>query len=252
MIQIQLVDRNINIVNAWKKAFEGEPNVEITHGDITDSDADVLVTPTNSRGNMSGGVDAAIKAQYGSHIEARLKQQIVEKYEGKMPVGHAVLISTDLMEPRFVVAAPTMEGESDDLRRTKNTALACAAAFQAIHTVSATLGDDTKVAIPGLGAGTGQVSPETCAELMKIGYVLFRRQRYPNFEEMLKALNQELLETGKPQIAAVAPPVESLVAYPEGFPPVLAQAGKLPSVKVKVAVKSEEKPVPNYSIGTKI
>jgi O-acetyl-ADP-ribose deacetylase (regulator of RNase III) len=255
MIQVHLVDLNPSIVAAWKLAFEGEPHVHITQGSMLDKDVDVWVTPTNSRGNMSGGLDAVIKNHFGPQVENAVKSQIVSNYNGFMPVGRATIVDLTTMtvdqRPRFLVSTPTMEGESDDLRRTKNTALACAAAFQAIYAAIDAAGSDggrwvESVALPGLGAGTGKVSPEMCAELMKVGYTLFRRKRYVSFEEMLDALNAELVEAGKPQIAAVAPPKESTAFLPEGFPPSILD--KVPAAVIEQVSEG----VPEYNIGTPV
>jgi len=113
------------------------------------------------------------------------------------------------------VATPSMVGESDNLERTKNTALACAAAFQALYYAEDKHGAViNSVSIPGLGSGTGRVPPFLCAQLMYIGYTLFRRKRYDSFDEMLTHLNTELENIG--QLGAskagpqpIEPPVQS-------------------------------------------
>jgi hypothetical protein len=51
-IKIYLRDKNINIVNSWKKAFFDDTNVEISCGDIFDLVADAIISPANSFGFM--------------------------------------------------------------------------------------------------------------------------------------------------------------------------------------------------------
>jgi O-acetyl-ADP-ribose deacetylase (regulator of RNase III) len=208
-MKIKIVDLNPNIVAAMAARFKDEHQVEVIHGSITDQvDACVWVTPTNARGNMSGGVDLAIKNWIGQGLENSLKGTIIAQFGGLLPVGRAVVTDVrplnHLARPMFVISTPTMEGESDDLRRTKNAAMAMAAAFQALYSVMDKSDVQIEsVAIPGLGSGTGKMSPETCAELMFVGYTLFRRRRYENFEAMIEELYMELAQTGKPEIAAV-------------------------------------------------
>jgi O-acetyl-ADP-ribose deacetylase (regulator of RNase III) len=198
MTKIKIVDINSAVIAACKGLFspyEGE--VECILGDITDQEVDVWVTPTNSLGNMSGGVDYSIKNKLGLGIQARIKDVIEVMHNGHLPVGKAVIVTTGIQYPKYVVATPSMVGETDNLTRTKNTALACAAAFQAIYQAKDKYGQPIEsIAIPGLGSGTGQVPPMTCAELMLIGFKLFRRKRYTSFSDMVYHLNEELSHIG--------------------------------------------------------
>lgn len=209
MTQIKLVDISASIVEAWKNRFSGEANVECIAGDITEVEADVWVTPTNSKGHMSGGVDLAIRNHLGPEIQVRVQAAINELYEGLLPVGRAVIVAAPTHShetPRWVVATPSMVGESDDLRRTKNTALACAAAFQAIYYASDKHGTEIdSIAIPGLGSGTGKIPSGVCADLMLVGYRLFCRKRYDSFDEMLEHLHEELGEVGLAHVTKAGP-----------------------------------------------
>lgn len=207
MTKILIVDINPAIVEAAKRAFADFPQVECINGSMLEQNVDVWVTPTNSKGNMSGGLDAAIRNHLGEFIQMSVKAEIRNRFSGHLPVGAAICIDTKTRPPRYLVSTPTMEGESDDLRRTKNTAIACAAAFQAIYQAFASanmFGDPIQsVAFPGLGAGTGKVEPEKCASLMLIGYKLFVRKRFSDFNEMLQALNEELIAADMVDVAGV-------------------------------------------------
>jgi O-acetyl-ADP-ribose deacetylase (regulator of RNase III) len=202
---IRIVDLNPSIIDVAKRVFEDVPGVEIYLGDMIHQQVDAWVTPTNSRGIMSGGLDLAIKNYLGYGIQDAVRKEIKEKFGGYLPVGRAVVVhcpSTGGDFPRFLVSTPTMEGENDDLRRTRNTAWACAAAFQAIYELNEKSGEPIKsIAIPGLGAGTGRIDPEICAELLLVGFRLFKRKRYTSFEEMSDALNEELGDIGLHKVA---------------------------------------------------
>ena len=78
-----------------------------------------------------------------------------------------------------------------------NVALACAAAFQAVHIQNARQpGSIRSVGLPGLGANTGKVPVEICADLMWSGYNVFRRRAFVDFAEMRAALEAELGDLG--------------------------------------------------------
>jgi hypothetical protein len=74
-------------------------------------------------------------------------------------------------------------------------ALACAAAFQAIHLQNRSEPDSIRsVALPGLGASTGGVPASTCANLMWTGYHLFADYQFRDFPAMRAALDEQLAE----------------------------------------------------------
>lgn len=218
---IVLVDLNPKVVEAFTEAFKDQTDVQVKCASITDQKTDAWVTPTNSKGNMSGGVDAAIKNNLGVYIENSLKTQISSIFGGSFPVGRAINVRTNsVTNPKFVIATPTMVGESDDVSRTKNAALACAAVFQAIYSLRDLVGTVNSIAIPGLGSGTGKMSPEKCAKLMFAGYLLFKGQRYSTFEDMEKALyalleKMNVLTPEKPSVKttlAEEPSIVDLIA----------------------------------------
>ncbi|MGL5095846.1 MAG: macro domain-containing protein, partial [Planctomycetia bacterium] len=193
MVRVRLVDVNPKMIAAWRATFEEESEVEIVHGSMLEQEAGAWVSPTNSMGNMDGGLDAKIKGFFGPKIETRLKQEIARRYQGLLPIGHAVATRTGEKTPAFVISTPTMTGSSEDISATMNVALACAAAFQAVHMQNRLEpGSIESIALPGLGANTGRVPVEICADLMWTGYSLFRRREFDDFAAMKEALEQEL------------------------------------------------------------
>lgn len=193
VLRVILVDVNRSVVDAWRSAFADVSEVEIVHGSILDQRVDAWVTPTNARGRMDGGVDAAIRRHLGASIQRGVRREIKRVYEGHMPVGCATCVATGVSIPRFVISTPTMVQSAEDVSETMNPALACAAAFQAIHTQNASEPDSiTSVALPGLGAATGRVSPRLCAELMRKGYGLVNDGGFPDFGALRSALLEHL------------------------------------------------------------
>lgn len=185
------------MVGAWRDTFEENPEVEIIDGSMLDQQVNAWVSPTNSRGSMDGGLDAVIKGHLGAAIENRVQQQIGQQYGGMLPIGHATCVTTGRDMPGFLISTPTMVSSSEDISDTMNVALACAAAFQAVHIQNARQpGTIRSVALPGLGANTGQVPVEICADLMWSGYNVFRRRAFADFSEMRAALEAELGDLG--------------------------------------------------------
>ena len=197
LVRVILVDVNSKMTKAWRGTFEENTEVDIVEGSMLDQSVSAWVTPTNAKGSMDGGLDLVIKKHLGSSIESRVQQEIHQRYGGFLPVGHAVCVATGRPVPGHLISTPTMVGSSDDVSDTLNVALACAAAFQMVHMQNARQpGSIRSVALPGLGANTGRVPVEICADLMWTAYDLFRRQEFTDFGAMRQALEAELGDLG--------------------------------------------------------
>lgn len=195
--KVVLVDVNPAMVSAWRETFEENPEVDIRHGSMLDQRVDAWVSPTNSAGNMDGGLDGVIRSYLGEGIQKRLHAALEDQFHGVMPVGNATCVSTQRDEPRWLISTPTMVTSSEDVSDTMNVALACAAAFQVIHQQNEREpGSIRSVALPGLGANTGRVPVHICADLMWTAYDLFRARWFADFGEMRKALEEILGDLG--------------------------------------------------------
>jgi O-acetyl-ADP-ribose deacetylase (regulator of RNase III) len=209
LVKVVLCDINTKMVKAWQDTFEENPEVEILHGSMTEMQTSAWVSPTNAAGRMDGGLDLVIKKFLGDKVEKLVQQQIAQLYSGKMPLGRTTCVPTGKVMPAYLISTPTMVGSNEDISDTLNVALACAAAFQAVHTQNekepATI---RSVALPGLGANTGKVPVEICADLMWTAYNMFREQSFKDFAEMRAALEVQLGDlgpaTGKKATAAAA------------------------------------------------
>ena len=122
--------------------------------------------------------------------------------------------------PRYLISTPTMHGSSEDISDTLNVALACAAAFQAVHQQNAREpGSIRSVALPGLGANTGKVPVEICADLMWTAYSLFREHVFADFVVMRAALEAQLGDLGP----APSAPAKKVPPKPAAPPPEAAK-----------------------------
>ncbi|MFD6548667.1 ADP-ribosyltransferase domain-containing protein [Streptomyces sp. NPDC058398] len=192
-LRVVLTDVNERVVEAWRAAFADTPGIEIRKGSILDEDVDAWVTPTNSQGRMDGGVDAVIKRYLGSGIQVRVQRAIRDRFAGPMPVGSAVCVPSGATVPRYLISTPTMVRSSQNVSATLNVALACAAAFQAVHRQNRKKpGSIRSVALVGLGAQTGQVPARVCANLMWTGYTLFHDHWFEDDDELRSTIISQL------------------------------------------------------------
>jgi O-acetyl-ADP-ribose deacetylase (regulator of RNase III) len=194
-LRVVLRDINTKVVQAWLSAFDDAPDVEVSKGSILNEQVDAWVSPTNSQGRMDGGVDAVIKRHLGAGIQLRVQNAIRSTYGGALPIGSAVCVPSGAQNPKFVISTPTMTTSVQDVSETLNTALACAAAFQAIHMQNAAQpGSIRSVALVGMGAATGNVPPQVCANLMWAGYTLFNEYSCGSYDELRATIRGQLGE----------------------------------------------------------
>ncbi|CAM5512903.1 ADP-ribosyltransferase domain-containing protein [Streptomyces tanashiensis] len=192
-VKVVLVDVNDEVVEAWRSAFADTPGVEIRKGSLLDVDVDAWVSPTNARGRMDGGVDAVVKRHLGAGVQVRVQRAIRDGFGGSLPVGSAVCVPSGAAVPRYLISTPTMRQSSQDVSATMNVALACAAAFQAVHLQNlAKPGSIRSVALVGMGARTGQVPAQVCANLMWTGYTLFHDHGFTDYDELRAAVLGQL------------------------------------------------------------
>lgn len=192
-LRVVLTDVNERVVEAWRAAFADTPAVEIRRGSILDEDVDAWVTPTNSRGRMDGGVDAVIKRYLGAGIQLRVQRAIRDRFAGSLPVGSAVCVPSGATVPRYLISTPTMVQSSQNVSDTLNVAMACAAAFQAVHRQNRKApGSIRSVALVGLGAQTGRVPARICANLMWTGYTLFHDHWFQDDDELRATISAQL------------------------------------------------------------
>ncbi|MFJ9853766.1 macro domain-containing protein [Streptomyces sp. NPDC101150] len=192
-LRVVLTDINAEVVEAWRAAFADTPEIEIRKGSMLDEEVDAWVSPTNSRGRMDGGVDGVIKRHLGAGIQLRVQRAIRDRFAGNLPVGSAVCVRSGATNPKFLISTPTMQTSAEDVSETLNVALACAAAFQAIHRQNEEApGSIRSVALVGMGAQTGGVPARVCANLMWTGYTLFHDYRFEDYDELRSTIVAQL------------------------------------------------------------
>lgn len=182
-MRIQLVYRDEPLGSAWRDCFAGEADVEVVDGDITTLRCDAIVSPANSFGFMDGGLDLALSARFGWHLQDRVRGIIEELPERELLIGKALAVATDDVHVRWLIVAPTMRVPmSFNISTSINAYLAMKAI---LITAKATARLDS-IAIPGLCTGVGRMPPLIAARQMFIAYdeVIRGNRRQPeDFDE---------------------------------------------------------------------
>lgn len=183
-MEIVLVGREPELTRAWRRHCGDLPGVIVTDGDILTLAVDAVVSPANSFGFMGGGIDLAYARAFGPHLEARVRAGLAQRWGGELPVGCADIAAT-APEPGdgaipWLLVAPTMRVPAR-IDGTVNAYLAARAALRLVATGrfpgdAAAFGSHAgrpirdavrRVAFPGLGTGTGRLSPGSCARQVR-------------------------------------------------------------------------------------
>lgn len=233
-MKLILIDVNPSMIDAWRGSFEENPEVEIVLGSLLDQQVSAWVTPTNSKGAMRGGLDAIIKRHLGNPIETKVQKEIQRLYLGVMPIGCAVCVVTDSKNPLYLISTPTMGPSSDNVGDTFNVALACAAALQAAHLHNKrTPVSIQSIAMPGLGAASGKVPVEICADLMWTAYSMLQEREFPDFFSLRQGLEERLGDLGsmtsKTKVKKAATLPQTSMTAPKTTP--MVPPAPTPSVK---------------------
>jgi len=186
---LYLIDRNTELVEAWKEQFSSFKEVEVLCGDYFQKEANVIVSPANSFGFMDGGLDYAIREKLGVSVERELQNKISHQYNGELPIGHCLTIETGNAQWPNLAAIPTMRVPAV-IEGTLNVYYAFRALLLCSRGVEGS--KFSSVLCPGLGTGLGGVSSRSCAGQMAFAYKQFISGGYiPTAKEVLKN-NHEL------------------------------------------------------------
>jgi O-acetyl-ADP-ribose deacetylase (regulator of RNase III) len=169
-LRLSLCDINADMADAWLTSFFGLDTVEILQGDLMETSADALVSPANSFGDMSGGVDKRIDEFLGGAAQEAIVAQIRDQFYGELPVGMALVVPLLNHRVPFIIAAPTMR-VPEDVADTRNAYLAMRAVLVAVQKHNAQSQTPIRtVAIPGLCTGVGRMPLSVAAHQMRVAY----------------------------------------------------------------------------------
>jgi O-acetyl-ADP-ribose deacetylase (regulator of RNase III) len=182
-LRLSLGDTNPAVASALAAAFAEVAAVEVVQGNLLDLSCDAVVSPANSFGDMSGGIDKAIDDFHKGEAQRRLRHAIAEHFLGELPVGMALVVELAAARFPFVIAAPTMR-----IPGSLNAYLAMRAALIAVlrHNVAA-LRKIRTVAIPGLGTGVGGLYPAEAAEQMRAAHASVIEEKWRDVRNPVQA-----------------------------------------------------------------
>ena len=169
MQKLILVDNKMELADEWSKQFSDliESDTVEVHGqvDIMTFEGDAVVSPANSFGFMDGGIDLIYSLNMGWEVMYMLQAKIRGEFDGELLVGQHTVVPTGYGRYPNLLVVPTMR-EPKRLVDTDNVYLASKALFLAMRKHP----ELKTVVCPGLGTGTGGVSPAECARVMRMAY----------------------------------------------------------------------------------
>lgn len=197
-MRITLAATDDDLASAWRATCGDLPEVSVHHGSILDLDVDAVVNPANSFGFMEDGLGAVYRRHFGGHVQERLQALLRAQHDGELPVGCAEIVAIDHPRIRWLICAPTMRVPMS-IAGTVQPYLAARAVLRLVKQgrfAPGSGGDGhvshavDSVALPGLGTGTGGVSPRDCAHQVRVAIeevMLGRVPRYPDLRAALAA-----------------------------------------------------------------
>lgn len=169
-LSLSLCDREPETALALADAFRDVDAVEVLEGDLLALDADAVVSPANSFGDMGGGIDKAIDDFHGGAAQRAVMAAIAERFYGELPLGMALVVELQARRFPWVVAAPTMRTPGN-VARTINAYLAMRAALVAALRHNEAGGRAIRtLAVPGLCTGVGGMPAAEAAGQMRSAY----------------------------------------------------------------------------------
>lgn len=167
-----LLDRNPDMIEAWKVYFENEPDVEVVHDDFTSfmdshQEVDLIVSPANSFGIMNGGYDAAITKYFGRNLFTEVQRRIKYCWHGEQPIGTCLAVNIPTDNRKILLHTPTMRVPSIIIDPT--------IVYTCMRTTLLTAYDmalhrNDSVVVPAFGVATGKVPYDVVAKMMWLGY----------------------------------------------------------------------------------
>src|SRR5262249_2549600 len=85
-VRISFCDLNPLVTQAIASGFADVDAAEVVEGNLLELSCDALVSPANSFGDMSGGIDKAIDDFHKGAAQQAVRAAIAEQFFGELPV----------------------------------------------------------------------------------------------------------------------------------------------------------------------
>ncbi len=173
-LKLILIDPKPALCTAWRKYFDGLPNIEIIAGYFQElQEFDCMVSAANSFGLMDGGVDLAIIRFFGFTLQETVQKRILSEFLGEQPIGTSMIVETGNAKHPYIAHTPTMRVPME-IAHTDNVYKAMWAILLAVHNHNLVNAHKINtIACPGLGTATGRVPYPEAARQMAVAYRYF-------------------------------------------------------------------------------
>ena len=170
-VKLHLVDTNRELCVEFQNHFRDYSNVEVWNRPFQElPEFDVMVSPANSYGQMTGGIDKYIIDFFGQQLMDRVQEYIIRNYAGEQPVGTSFIIETGNANHPYLVHTPTMSIPKS-IEGTDNPYRAMKAMLLAVQNHNRSEEKKIKsIACSGLGTMVGKVPPRIAANQMALAY----------------------------------------------------------------------------------
>ena len=172
---IYLLAMDMDLEDSFIRSFHRIDNIEIVRDDLfsfLDSNPSVtgIVSPANSFGMMSGGLDKALRDYFGMELQDAVRGKIRAEWFGEQNVGTCMVVDIPNTNGKKLFHTPSMRTPS------------VIKDYQVIYTcmrsvlIAALEADVKSLLVPAFGAGTGHVPVTIVAENMRLAYDQIRDQ----------------------------------------------------------------------------
>lgn len=201
-MKIYLRDRNLELTQAWGKAFKNHENVYISCGDIFSDknylNLDAIISPANSFGYMDGGIDYVYSEYFGWGVSAYLREKIWQNHYGELLVGESCIINMQeikedvnlekVKKMKYLISSPTMRVPMD-VSKTVNAYLAFKSALRIAKKYNI-----NSILCPGLATSIGKMSYDNCAYQMLKAYEEYLNPVYYDLLGVAKNSHMNMIE----------------------------------------------------------
>lgn len=187
-MMIYLMDADSRMTACWQRDFEKEKDVRIVNQDFMEfmdshPEIDCLASAGNSFGLMTGGLDGAYLAYFGTDLQMAVQKKIREEHLGEQPVGTSLFVEIPHFEPLGLIHTPSM--------RIPQPVIDPRIIYSCMRStlVMAVRQNREQIMIPAFGHLTGRVKAEIVSELMYRAYLDVKAQE-KNREKMVRHFSE--------------------------------------------------------------
>ena len=172
-MKLILNDRNADVCKMFAEVLKDLPIADVhccNFEDIPRNDYDVLLTPGNSYGQMTGGFDLAVRNRWPAS-EGDVQRSIWSNHNGMCPIGGNVVVPLSNESTQVLIYTPTMRVPMP-IHGTDNVYWAYRAAFNVIEALThgMAFSSDLRVLLPAFGTSAGYVPYIKAAHQCRIAW----------------------------------------------------------------------------------